>query len=180
MSFNVTKTLMGETTTLGDIDDIKVAGRYGFATDGSYEGMAIFGSCTLLDVHVVGGVVVQTIIKNPMSTVPGTWKAIRSYVMGSWTPWEFDFPPMAAGVEYRTRENFQNKPVYAKLFNCGDCGPGTTMIGITGSSQNLVRYSIINAPATLSLTYYNSFFYINNSSSSALTNVRCILYYTKE
>lgn len=35
------------------------------------------------------------------------------------TPWEYVNPPMMPGVEYRTIERYQGKPVYVKLINCG-------------------------------------------------------------
>lgn len=177
MALDVTKNLMGRTITLGDIDDIKVAGRYGFAMDGMYAGMTIMSACTLLDVHVVSDVVVQTIIKNPLATVPGTWKAIRSYVRGSWTPWEFDFPPMAAGVEYRTRENFKNKPVYAKLIDCGTCGYGDTHISTGIDATNvLIKYNkntdFIYAVDIREIT-------VKNTTAYDQTNIYVILYYVK-
>ena len=33
---------------------------------------------------------------------------------GTWTPWEWENPPMLLGVEYKTTERFAEKPVYAK------------------------------------------------------------------
>lgn len=38
---------------------------------------------------------------------------------GTWGQWEYMNPPMEEGVEYRTTERFNGKPVYAQLFNCG-------------------------------------------------------------
>ena len=37
----------------------------------------------------------------------------------TWTPWEYVNPPMLVGVEYRTTERYQGKPVYTKLVDCG-------------------------------------------------------------
>jgi len=36
-----------------------------------------------------------------------------------WGQWEYVNPPMLEGVEYRTTERFNGRPVYAQLFNCG-------------------------------------------------------------
>lgn len=36
-----------------------------------------------------------------------------------WTPWEWVNPPKALGVEYRTTERWNAKPVYTKLVDCG-------------------------------------------------------------
>lgn len=38
---------------------------------------------------------------------------------GAWKPFEWDNPPMIPGVEYRTTERFEGKPVYTALINCG-------------------------------------------------------------
>lgn len=38
---------------------------------------------------------------------------------GTWGPLEWYNPPMQIGVEYRTTERFNEKPVYAQLVNCG-------------------------------------------------------------
>lgn len=37
----------------------------------------------------------------------------------TWGDWEWLNPPMQIGVEYRTTERFNGKPVYAQLVNCG-------------------------------------------------------------
>ena len=42
-----------------------------------------------------------------------------SYGSGGWQPWEWVNPPMKLGVEYRTVERYNGKPVYAKLLNFG-------------------------------------------------------------
>lgn len=52
----------------------------------------------------------------------GGTHAIRWYhmsVFGGWSPFEWVDPPMKVGVEYRTTERFNAKPVYAQLVNCG-------------------------------------------------------------
>lgn len=43
----------------------------------------------------------------------------RSFVRGFWNPWEWINPPMAPGVEYRTTERYNGKPVYTKYINFG-------------------------------------------------------------
>ena len=37
----------------------------------------------------------------------------------TWQPWEWINPPMQLGVEYRTTERHNGKPVYTKLVDCG-------------------------------------------------------------
>ena len=45
--------------------------------------------------------------------------ALRKKISGVWQPWEWVNPPMQLGVEYRTVERYNGKPVYAKLLNFG-------------------------------------------------------------
>lgn len=43
----------------------------------------------------------------------------RRYQSSEWNPWEYVNPPMQLGVEYRTTERYNGKPVYCKLVNFG-------------------------------------------------------------
>lgn len=49
----------------------------------------------------------------------GGYVAIRSRSAGVFGPWEWLNPPMTVGVEYRTTERYNGKPVYTKLVDCG-------------------------------------------------------------
>ena len=75
-------------------------------------------------------------------------KAVRCFFNGVWTPWEWKNPPMALGVEYRTTERYNGKPVYAKLISIGALPNNTEMIvniGVDG--WNLISvdaYAILN------------------------------------
>lgn len=44
---------------------------------------------------------------------------VRYCIEGTWKEWEYENPPMLFGVEYRTTERYQGKPVYCKLVNFG-------------------------------------------------------------
>lgn len=55
---------------------------------------------------------------------------------GTWGAWEWVNPPMQLGVEYRTTERYQGKPVYVKLVNAG------TMP--TANTAKLVAHDIAN------------------------------------
>ena len=44
---------------------------------------------------------------------------VRYAVDGVWTPWEYIDPPMSLGVEYRTTERFNGKPVYVMAVDGG-------------------------------------------------------------
>ena len=41
-----------------------------------------------------------------------------------WREWEYLNPPMLLGVEYRTTERWQGKPVYTKSVDCGEVTDG--------------------------------------------------------
>lgn len=43
----------------------------------------------------------------------------RYAVDGVWTPWEYVNPPMQLGVEYRTTERYNRKPIYIKAVSLG-------------------------------------------------------------
>lgn len=51
----------------------------------------------------------------------GLISARRSYhyLFGGWHPWEWINPPTLLGVEYRTVERYNGKPVYVKAINFG-------------------------------------------------------------
>lgn len=46
---------------------------------------------------------------------------------GNGTPWEWVNPPMILGVEYRTTERYQGKPVYVQAVNFGAITDGKTV-----------------------------------------------------
>lgn len=64
---------------------------------------------------------------------------------GVWEPWEWRNPPVSFGVEYRTTERYNGKPVYVKCVNYGYITAGTTTIehGIS-SIDDVVGLDIIN------------------------------------
>lgn len=61
--------------------------------------------------------------------------AVRSCSNGSWYPWEYINPPMQLGVEYRTTDRWNGKPVYAKYVNFGN-GPNTTTKSVAHDIEN--------------------------------------------
>lgn len=59
---------------------------------------------------------------------PAKGKSVtRDVVNGDTDGWEWVNPPMQVGVEYRTTERWQEKPVYTKLINCGKCANEKTV-----------------------------------------------------
>lgn len=59
----------------------------------------------------------------------------------SWGAWEYENPPMAVNVEYRTTERFMGKPVYAKMINFGELpyAYGEKIITFSQTMAALVR-----------------------------------------
>lgn len=50
----------------------------------------------------------------------------------AWQPWEWENPPMKLGVEYRTTERWNGKPVYTMLYNFGAMPNASTKTVIHG------------------------------------------------
>ena len=64
--------------------------------------------------------------------------ALRAGMDGNWQPWGWVNPPLEVGVEYRTTERYNGKPVYTKLVNIGSLPSETTsnvQHGISGITQ---------------------------------------------
>ena len=51
-----------------------------------------------------------------------------------WYDWEWENPPMIPGVEYRTTERYDGKPVYTALVNCGN-------LPLSGMSETVWHFS---------------------------------------
>lgn len=61
------------------------------------------------------------------------YRLIRvNHAEDGWGVWEYENPPMVLGVEYRTTERWQNKPVYTMLVDCGT---------MPNKSQKLVNFN---------------------------------------
>ena len=57
--------------------------------------------------------------------------------LSAWQPWEWVNPRMAEGVEYRTTERYNGKPVYTKIISFGNL-PNNTTKDITWSESGIV------------------------------------------
>lgn len=76
--------------------------------------------------------------------------AIRIYSNFGWQPWEYVNPPMQPGVEYRTPERYNDKPVYMKLINIGAATNGKSVsIGSTHliEAQVIMKFSNYTLPS---------------------------------
>lgn len=56
--------------------------------------------------------------------------------LGTWYPWEWANPPMQLGVEYRSTERYNGKPVYAKAVNFGAM-PNNSQVSVAHGIQNI-------------------------------------------
>ena len=80
----------------------------------------------------------------------GSCIIVRSMYGGEWGPWEWVSPPMELGVEYRTTERYQGKPVHKKRF---------TTNALPNNAQ-LIQENVINASTDslfdLHITFVNT------------------------
>lgn len=76
----------------------------------------------------------------------------RCRVAGVWQPWEWVNPPLVLGVEYRTTERYNGKPVYVQTRQFGFVAENTnTSISFASGVDKVLRYS---GHATLSPSSY--------------------------
>lgn len=120
------------------------------------------------------------------------WRMIRLKKSSSepfaWQPFEWEHPPMQLGVEYRTVERYDGKPVYAKAINFGQAPNATykeVSHGIEDFSQ-LVSYTgmmgsanLIEAPALDNILINASIIRITTNTDASASYVYLVLRYTK-
>ena len=102
---------------------------------------------TTANCPVVNGITHNVAVLFVKGRVSRIWQTISSYTGGieailqrhsfdsgaAWSEWEWVNPPMALGVEYRTTERWQGKPVYTMLVNLGEfANAGYVDTGING------------------------------------------------
>ena len=99
----------------------------------------------LLFVLARGDIVYQEALTDrDASGIESTCRLRRVLFRGTWTQWEWVNPPMQTGVEYRTTERRNGKPVYAKLIDFGLL-PNISRKTISHNIQNV--QSIVNIVA---------------------------------
>ena len=59
----------------------------------------------------------------------------------TWGPWEWVNPPMLLGVEYRTTERYQGKPVYTRLVDFGSF-PNSTQKDVAIPEKGFSAYNV--------------------------------------
>ena len=73
---------------------------------------------------------------------------IRVKSSGVWKSWEYVNPPMKLGVEYRTTERYQGKPVYVKLVDFGAL-PNTASKYV---NPNISNFGTLTEPMIVKIT----------------------------
>ena len=86
----------------------------------------------------------------------GTMTSLQRFcVAGTWQDWDWVHPPMALGVEYRTAERWQGKPVYVKIVNFGvlpNSGTKTASLNL-GASRIISLEGIASGSAALAVPF---------------------------
>ena len=105
-----------------------------------------------------------------------------------WVPFEWEHPPMKIGVEYRTLERYNGKPVYAKAINFGQA-PNATYKDVSHGIENfsqLVSYTgmmgganLIEASAVDSIQINASIIRITTNTDVSASYVYLVLRYKK-
>ena len=121
------------------------------------------------------------------STKGSQWRMQKS---GTWVAPEWEHPPMKLGVEYRTTERYNEKPVYKKLVSFGalpNAGQRTEPHNISASKW--VRCSLVGAGGTSMMLDFCSTItnvsidstkiYINTSADLSYISANVQIWYTK-
>ena len=125
-------------TSADDINNIKEDGFYSWYSSkpaNSYEG---YMGMVVYSMNVNDAV--QELF--PMSRYK-YYKIVRHCNGGVWGEWEWVNPPMITGVEYRTTERYNDKPVYAQRINVTVAAQGTASsatVAAGATRQGLVRW----------------------------------------
>ena len=83
--------------------------------------------------------------------VKGKWPSSESDPV--WLPFEWVNPPLNPGVEYRTTERYNGKPVYVKLVNCGAIADGKTVAHGIENPNYIIRFEGIRAGKAIPQIY---------------------------
>lgn len=115
---------------------------------------------------------------------------VRYAVDGVWTPWEYVNPPMQIGVEYRTTERYNIKPVYKKAINTGALSAGTSKSVAHGVQNIGLRLSalyglnnggdnLVSNPGITGILVDGSNITITTAAGFSTSNSWVVIAYTK-
>lgn len=149
-----------------------------------------FGSCLVENIQWSAGEGAQIAFLYPGTSSPAVYntRIQRTKFNYAFGPWEWINPPTLLGVEYRTVERYNGKPVYAKAINFGQAPNAThkeVSHGIENFSQ-LVSYTgmmgganLIETPALDSIQINASNIRITTNTDVSASYVYLVLRYTK-
>lgn len=132
-------------TLTGDVDDANLAqGIYEILIYPAPNGI-LFGTFinNIVGNEAIGRGGLQIAIAGNADPQPGSM-CIRNLSGGGFSEWEWVNPPMTLGVEYRTMEKYQGKPVYTALIDLGTLPNATfKMVMLTDvSPSKILRHSV--------------------------------------
>ena len=113
----------------------------------------------------------------------------RMCISDFWYEWEWENPPMALGVEYRTTERDNGKVVYAKKIDFGALPNATYKYVNHGATlTKCTRYNLVNKHSSLMLTGHRSILVnvdenvVQMSTNADLSahQAFCDIWYTKD
>ena len=107
----------GPIGTLAELDATEKSGLYYYYNPNEAIGGFPYGQYGM--VLVLSTVAVKQQYFFPRTTDSRWWVRQKTDYAATWGEWEFGKVPMELGVEYRTTERYQGKPVYTKLVDCG-------------------------------------------------------------
>ena len=122
------------------------------------------------------------------------WRMIRlkksSSEPSAWQPFEWEHPPMQLGVEYRTTERYNSKPVYKKAINTGALSAGTSKSVAHGVQDIGLRLSalyglnnggdnLVSNPGITGILVDGSNITITTAAGFSTSNSWVVIAYTK-
>lgn len=194
--------LGANSTFVTDFNDAKLPGWYSGDPAVNYPSKIQYGGYGMVFVQGYrNGLITQRWMWQHNTYLPQLTEAIRYYNPdnGFWSEWEYVNPPMRIGVEYRTTERWNGKPVYVIAFDYGPL-PNNTVTYTTipewvstnrAFSVNVIAHNpseTCPVPLGLSIDYSSSYWFIQGKAFYIRSRVdlsvytSCYVYikYTKE
>lgn len=124
-----------EFSSIENIDNLYLSGNYRFFVDG---GFSVAGANLWSFYMRVDGYDENNCTQTIYCGGAGAG-VIRRTKYSTWGEWEWENPPMVLGVEYRTTERWNDKPVYCKLVDLG-VSTSAKVITVLTSGNRMIRH----------------------------------------
>lgn len=125
-------------TSVEELDTLTACGTYIFQCVGATVGNVPFNYATVEVVAFDNAACYQKLV--PIATVTELYRYKHD---GKWCDWCIKNPPLTPGLAYRTTEEFDGKPVYTALVNCGKPSDGAQFVDLSVFGNN--NYWVVNA-----------------------------------